>query len=120
MPQITVLVIEDEPLIRMAVADDLHDAGFLVLEAGNAEEALVHLNMNTSIRAIFTDIDMPGELDGLKLAWLVRTRWPPIDIFITSGKQRLNAANMPGRALFFPKPYTHRLLIGALTRLTTS
>jgi DNA-binding NtrC family response regulator len=120
MPQTTVLVIEDEPLIRMTVADDLQDAGFKVIEAGNADEGLRLLKSDTSIRAIFTDIDMPGELDGLKLAWIVRDRWPPVEIIITSGHRRIGLTDMPERAVFFPKPYAHQPVIDTLTRLTRS
>jgi len=119
MSQPSVLVIEDEPLIRMTVADDLRDAGFRVLEAANAAEALQVLNTDASIRAIFTDIDMPGDLDGLQLAWIVRDRWPPIEIVITSGNRKVDITDMPGGALFFPKPYAHQPVIDALTRLTT-
>lgn len=117
MPQSTVLVIEDEPLIRMTVADDLQVAGFRVLEAGNTDEALRLLETHSSIRAIFTDIDMPGDLDGLQLAWIVRDRWPPIEIVITSGNRKLAARDMPERSLFFPKPYSHQPVIDALMRL---
>lgn len=119
MPQTTILVIEDEPLIRMTVADDLQDAGFRVLEAGNADEGLRLLDKDPSIRAIFTDIDMPGELEGLKPAWIVRDRWPPIEIVITSGHRKVDITDMPERAVFFAKPYAHNPIIQALTRLTS-
>lgn len=119
MSQTTVLVIEDEPLIRMTVADDLHDAGFNVLEASNADEALMLLNRHKSIGAIFTDIDMPGKLNGLMLSWIVRDRWPPVKIVITSGHRRVTETEMPQGALFFPKPYAHKPVIEALTRLTS-
>ncbi|MGK6316987.1 response regulator [Neorhizobium sp. DT-125] len=117
MPRTTILVIEDEPLIRMAVADDLRDAGFHTLEAANADEALDILSAEASIGAIFTDMDLHGGLDGLSLAWIVKTRWPPIGIVITSGKRRVEREQMPDRSLFFPKPYAHRAIIDALTRL---
>lgn len=119
MSQTTVLVIEDEPLIRMTVADDLHDVGFNVLEAGNAEEALTLLRQDPTIGAIFTDIDMPGQLDGLMLSWIVRDRWPPVKIVITSGHRSVAVTEMPQGALFFPKPYAHNAIIEALTRLTS-
>ncbi|MDM9627750.1 response regulator [Rhizobium sp. S152] len=119
MPQTTVLVIEDEPLIRMTVSDDLRDSDLRVIEAGNAEEALRLLETDSTVRAIFTDIDMPGSLDGLKLAWIVRDRWPPVEIVITSGQRRVDVGEMPERAVFFPKPYAHQPLIEALTRLTS-
>ncbi|WP_105383586.1 response regulator [Neorhizobium alkalisoli] len=117
MPQTTVLVIEDEPLIRMAVADDLREAGFNALEAANAYDALRILSTEASIDAIFTDIDLHGELDGLSLAWIVNERWPPIRIIITSGKRWLERDRMPDGSVFFPKPYAHQTIINALTRL---
>ncbi len=117
MQQATVLIIEDEPLIRMAVADDLVDAGFRVLEAGNADEALAILESDGAIGAIFTDIDMPGSLDGLKLAWIVRDRWPPIHIIVTSGHRKIEERDMPERARFFPKPYAHQPVIDTLRTL---
>lgn len=102
MPQPTVLVVEDEPLIRMTVADDLQAAGFCVLEAGNTDEALRLLETHSSIRAIFTDIDMPGGLDGLKLAWIVRDRWPPIEIVITSGNRKIEWSTCQSAPCSFP------------------
>jgi CheY-like chemotaxis protein len=120
MSQPTILVIEDEPLIRMTVADDLRDAGFEVLEASNADEALLLFEQQSSIHAIFTDIDMPGVLDGLKLAWVVKERWPTVEIVITSGHRNVGDCDMPDRAVFFPKPYAHKPVIAALSRLTSS
>ncbi len=119
MSRTTILVIEDEPLIRMAIADDLRDAGFHTLEAANADDALDILSTEASIGAIFTDIDLHGKLDGLSLAWIVRDRWPPIAIIITSGKGRLDRSQMPDHAVFFPKPYNHRAIIQELARLVS-
>lgn len=120
MSQTTILVIEDEPLIRMTVADDLRDAGFEVLDVGNADEALRLLEKQSSIHAIFTDIDMPGTLDGLRLAWIVKDRWPQVEIVITSGHRNVDDGDLPDRAVFFPKPYAHQLIITTLSRLTSS
>lgn len=118
MPQPTILVIEDEPLIRMSIADELRDVGFVVREAANAEEGLRVLASEGSIDAIFTDIELRGELDGLELAGLVRERWPLIDIIVTSGNRNVTANQMPARSLFFPKPYAPRAIIDALKRMT--
>jgi CheY-like chemotaxis protein len=101
-----VLVVEDEALIRFSIADDLRDAGFQVLEAENADEAIRLLGLNDDIRLIFTDIDMPGSMDGLRLSALVRERWPPVRIIVTSGKQVPSAGAMPSGSRFMPKPYT--------------
>ena len=80
-----ILVVEDEAIIRMGAVQMLEHAGFVVVEAGNADDAIKILEIRTDIRAVFTDINMPGTLDGLRLARLVRGRWPPIHLIVTSG-----------------------------------
>jgi len=101
-----VLVVEDEPLIRFALADDLADAGFQVLEAANADEAIVILGLHDDIRLLVTDIDMPGTMDGLRLSAMVRDRWPPVRIIVTSGKRIPAGTALPAGSRFVPKPYT--------------
>ncbi|MET0970432.1 MAG: response regulator [Tardiphaga sp.] len=108
----TVLMVEDEPVIRALVSEELIDAGFDVLVVGNADEAVAVLEARTDIRLVFTDIDMPGSMDGLKLAVAVRHRWPPIHLIITSGKKR--PTEMPSEALFIPKPYIGRVVVDAM------
>ena len=83
--QIAVLVVEDEPLIRLAIIDELEAGGFTIYEARNAAEAVVILESNPAIHLMFSDIDMPGDMDGLKLAVLVRDRWPRL--FETAGRR---------------------------------
>lgn len=100
-----VLVVEDEPLLRMMALDLVEEAGFDVIEAANADEAVDILESRSDIRILFTDIDMPGTLDGLKLAAVVRDRWPPIEIIIVSGQIRPLRDDMPARSVFFSKPY---------------
>src|SRR6202041_48101 len=80
-----VLAVEDEPLILMLAVDMIRDAGFEPLWASNAEEAIRILESRDDIRIVFTDINMPGSMDGIKLAQAVRGRWPPIRIIVTSG-----------------------------------
>jgi CheY-like chemotaxis protein len=77
-----VLVIEDDPAIRLLVSDIVADSGFEALEAADADEAVQILESRGDIRAVFTDINMPGSVDGLKLANAVRDRWPPTHIFV--------------------------------------
>ena len=89
----------------MLTADLAVDAGFEVLQAANADEAIEILEIRLDIRVLFTDIDMPGSRDGLRLAAYVRDRWPPIDIIVVSGQVRPNSTEMPMRSLFFAKPY---------------
>ncbi|MCD7111002.1 response regulator [Rhizobium sp. DKSPLA3] len=109
-----VLVVEDEPLLRMMAVDLIEEAGFTVVEASSADEAVHLLETRLDIRIVFTDIDMPGSMDGLKLAAAIRDRWPPIEIIITSGAVTNAAAQLPDRAVFFPKPYDHSRLITTL------
>jgi len=99
-----VLIVEDEPLIRMGTASLIEDAGFKVHEAGNADEAIRILELHDEIRLIFTDVNMPGSMDGLKLAHYVRGRWPPVKIIVTSGKA-LRGEELPAGAVFLGKPY---------------
>jgi two-component system, response regulator PdtaR len=102
---IAVLVVEDEPITRMDVVEQLEEAGFTVFEAANADTAIIMLEANPSIRVLFTDIDMPGSMDGLKLAAAVRDRWPPVRIVVTSGHRKIDMAALPQESHFFSKPY---------------
>jgi len=102
---IKVLVVEDEPLVLMDTADQLSDRGFVVIEASNADEAIILLSNHPDIAVVFTDIDMPGTMDGLKLASAVRDRWPPIKIIVTSGHRRVLKDNLPTGSRFFDKPF---------------
>lgn len=103
--RIAVLVVEDEALVRFDIADFLSESGFEVHEAAGADEALAVLEANPSIRLLFTDIDMPGSMDGLKLSAAVRDRWPPVHIIVTSGHRNVDRAQMPAGSLFVAKPY---------------
>jgi CheY-like chemotaxis protein len=102
---IHVLVVEDEVLVRMDIVDFLQHQGFAVSEAGNADEAIALLERHSDIRLLFADIDMPGSMDGLKLATAVRDRWPPVQIVVTSGHMTVDVADLPDGSVFFSKPY---------------
>jgi two-component system, response regulator PdtaR len=108
----TVLVVEDEAIIRDMVAEELEDAGFTVVIAVNADHAISILENRLDIHLVFTDIDMPGSMDGLKLAAAIRDRWPPIHIIITTGKAR--PLEIPANALFIPKPYLGNNVVTAM------
>ncbi|MGM4886045.1 response regulator [Tardiphaga sp. 604_B6_N1_1] len=95
----TVLVVEDEVLIRDFVCEELADTGFEVIQVGTADEAIAVLEARQDIHLVFTDIDMPGSMDGIKLAAAVRDRWPPVHIIITTGKAR-PLVYRPMRCLF--------------------
>src|SRR3712207_4075665 len=91
-----VLLVEDEPLVRMAAADDLQDAGFHVLEAANADVALAVLeSCSDDVQVLFTDIDMPGSMNGLDLAENVQQRWPHISLLISSAYHRPGPETLP-------------------------
>lgn len=107
---VCILVVEDESLLRMDTASFLEEEGFKVLEAHNADEAILILEKHAKIRLIFTDIHMPGSMDGLKLAHYVRRRWPPVRIILTSGKRDLVDEEMPADSFFMTKPYEHSAL----------
>ena len=98
-----VLVVEDEHLLRWNAVAAIEDAGFDVVEAENAIEAISILETRLDIRVVFTDVQMPGSMDGLKLAAAVRNRWPPIQVIVTSGKKTPSA--LPNNVSFLPKPY---------------
>jgi CheY-like chemotaxis protein len=108
----TVLMVEDEPLIRELVSDELTEAGFDVVQVASADEAIAVLEVRQDVRLVFTDVDMPGSMDGLKLAAAVRDRWPPVHIVITTGKSR--PMTIPANALFIPKPYVTRAVVSAM------
>lgn len=105
--KVAVLVVEDEFLVRLEIVDRLTDAGYQVFEASNADDAVALLETNADIRILFTDIDMPGSMDGLKLAAAVRDRWPPIKIVVTSGHRTVEITDLPDGSVFFSKPYHH-------------
>ena len=99
-----VLVVEDEMVLRMRAVDIVEDAGFVPLEAVSADEAIGILEGRDDISLLFTDIQMPGSMDGLKLAHAVHTRWPHIKIILVSGQIAITEADRPGESRFFPKP----------------
>jgi CheY-like chemotaxis protein len=112
-----ILVVEDDPLLRMLAVDLVEDAGFEAVEAGNADEAVQLLTTIPDIRILFTDIDMPGSMDGLKLAAVVRDGWPPVEIIIVSGMTLPSPSSLPARGIFFSKPYDTRAVTRALVAM---
>lgn len=113
----TVLVVEDEALVRMDIALFLEDEGFQVLEASNADDAISLLDAHPEARLMFTDIDMPGSMDGLKLAAAVRDRWPPVKIIVTSGHRHMSDDTLPIVGRFFSKPYDPSRVIHAIREM---
>lgn len=113
----SILMVEDEALLLLTVADDLRDSGFRVLEASNAAQAVKLLESDASIDILFTDIDMPGAMNGLSLSALVAGRWPPVKIVITSGKRPSGDRVMPPNATFISKPYEFSALAARLRKI---
>jgi CheY-like chemotaxis protein len=104
------LVAEDEVLVRMVAADMLEDAGFRVIEVGDAQAALDYLVDSSDVTLLFTDIDMPGRMDGIGLAQEVARCWPHIAIMVCSGRVKPPAGALPTRAHFISKPYSNALV----------
>lgn len=112
-----ILVVEDEAIIRMEAVQMLEDAGFVALEAGDAHEALGILEVRADIRAIFTDINMPGTMDGLRLVRAVRGRWPPIHVIVTSGLVCPRPEDLPVNGRFIRKPYDAAHVVATIREL---
>jgi CheY-like chemotaxis protein len=113
-----VLLVEDEPLVRMTAADELEEAGFQVLEAANADVAIAVLETRSEeVQVLFTDVDMPGSMDGLELAEQVHRRWPHVLLLISSGYARPHPDEIPDHGRFMPKPYYGPTLVRHITEM---
>jgi DNA-binding NtrC family response regulator len=108
-----ILVVEDEPLLCLDVSDALSAKGYEVIAVANADDAIKALEFR-NIHTIFTDIDMPGSMDGLKLAAAVRYRWPPVNIIVTTGMKAPHRAELPANSIFIAKPYRNAEVLGAV------
>ncbi|NTJ43650.1 response regulator [Agrobacterium larrymoorei] len=117
MPKSLLLIVEDDGLIRMDLVDMLTDAGFRVLDAGNADQALAILEREPAIAALMTDIDMPGSMNGLRLAQHTAKHWPDCKIIVISGRYSPMQGSMPEGALFLSKPISEIDLEKALNRM---
>lgn len=113
-----VLVVEDEQLIRMLAADSLAESGFTVLEAGDAAEALRILEEHDDVDVLFTDVNMPGPMDGLDLAGLMHDRRPDLGLVITSGRGAPDLARLPLSSIYLAKPYRPHQLAAAIEKQT--
>ena len=112
-----VLVVEDEMLLRMRAVDIVEDAGFTPIEAVNADEALAILEARSDVDLLFTDIQMPGSMDGLKLAHAVHERWPSIKIILVSGKLTPTDSERPTDSRFFGKPLEVKQMIAEIQEI---
>lgn len=114
----TVLIVDDEDLVRLVGSDILQDGGYHVLEASNAAEALERLEGTGEVRVLFTDVNMPGTPDGLGLAKLVNERWPSVRILVASGNVQPRTEDLPVDGLFLSKPYRAEDLLALMRTLS--
>src|ERR1700731_4687329 len=112
-----VLIVEDEMILRMRAVDIVEDAGFFPVEAVNADEAIAILESRSDISLLFTDIQMPGRIDGLMLAHAVHDRWPSIKIILVSGQVKPSDAERPADSRFFGKPVEVKRMIAELQEM---
>src|ERR1700719_2793515 len=112
-----VLIVEDEMMLRMRAVDIVEDAGFIPVEAVNADQALAILESRSDIELLFTDIQMPGSMDGLMLARAVHERWPSIKIILVSGKLTPTEAEKPVHSRFFGKPLEVKQMIAEMQEM---
>jgi CheY-like chemotaxis protein len=119
MPQIKpiILVVEDDGIVRLAAVDVVERAGFEAVEAGGADEAIKILEASPHIHLVFTDVEMPGTMDGIKLAHYIRDRWPPIKLIVASGRTIVEENSLPEGAHYFGKPYDEAELVRSIIRL---
>jgi CheY-like chemotaxis protein len=119
--QILVLVVEDEELVRALITEVLRDEGFEVMEAEHAEAAVgVPLTHAPRIHVLFTDVQMPGTMDGLALAHHASKQWPWIGLLIASGQPRLDRESLPKMSRFLAKPYNQHHVIGHIRQLAAA
>lgn len=112
-----ILIVEDEFLASMALAEDLQAEGYAVIEAPNAAAAVKLLEGRDDIAMIITDVDMPEDMDGLMLAAAVAGRWPPIRIIVVSGHRTVNITDIPDGSVFYSKPYLSSDIVGSMREM---
>jgi len=112
-----VLVVEDEMMLRMRVVDMVEDAGYVPVEAVDADEAMAILLSRSDIALMLTDVQMPGSMNGLQLAHVVRERWPPIKIILASGQLKLSGSEIPVDSRFFGKPLQSAEIIAGMREM---
>jgi CheY-like chemotaxis protein len=114
-----ILVVEDEALVRLAAVGMFEDAGFRMIEAVNSDQALELLAADSDVQLLFTDVNMPGTIDGLALARQVHDRWPHIGVMVASAKQVLQPEELPAGSRFDQKPYNPDTVVRHARELTS-
>src|ERR1700731_3261310 len=115
-----ILIVEDEALVRLSAVGMLEDAGFRMIEAVNSDEALELLAADSDVQLLFTDVNLPGTIDGLALARQVHSRWPRVGIIVVSGKPLTRPDELPAGSRFYRKPYDADVVVRHARELTTA
>ncbi|MFC3075027.1 response regulator [Shinella pollutisoli] len=115
-----ILVVEDSALIRMSAVDLVLSAGYEALEARDADEAIRILEARADIDLVFTDVQMSGTMDGIKLAHYIRDQWPPVKLIVASGQAIIEDSTLPTGSRFFAKPYEDHAIADAIARMLSS
>lgn len=115
--RLPVLVIEDQPVLRIEAIDMVEGAGFEAVEAMSVDDAIRILETRTDIRIVYMDLDMPQGVKGIEIAAAIRNRWPPIEIILTAASFAKADLDLPVRSEFFSKPIHHRAIITAMRRM---
>ncbi len=114
-----VLVVEDDALLRMDAVETVREAGFEVIEVADADTAIAHLRARQDIAVVFTDIELPGSMDGLMLAAAIRDHWPPVKVIATSGHFSCDDDRLPTGEPLLVKPYSSHVLKTAISHLVS-
>lgn len=112
-----ILVVEDHPIIRLNAVELFIHAGFGAIGARDADEALQILEARLDIRLVFTDVEMPGTMDGIKLAHCIRARWPQVYLIVASGRRMVEQDELPPATKFFAKPYDDRSILAEINNV---
>jgi len=112
-----VLVVEDSALIRMGAVDIVEASGYEALQAADADAAIRILESRDDIDLVFTDVQMPGTMDGIKLSHFIRERWPPVKLLVASGMAIIEESSLPTGSRYFPKPYNEALIVEMMAEL---
>lgn len=113
-----VLVVEDEPLVRLVALEAIKAAGFSAYAAANADEAIRILERQREILVVFTDINMPGSMDGIRLVHCIRDRWPPVRFIVTSALSKFREAELPCGSVFVSKPYSPEQIVRNIEKMS--
>lgn len=114
----TILIVEDEAIVRFELIDFFEDEGYRVFAAADADEAIAILEEHGEVRVVLTDIGMPGTMDGLKLAHYIRGRYPPTLLLVASGRMSVSPEDMPEHSAYFAKPFDPAALLRTIDEMT--